>query len=138
MVIGLSRMACGRSEWKGMILSTFGGDEDSGLAGPKGFTAERGGSNGTAATLPAARSMSFMRSHREPCAASSEWPASQRKCSIRAILLPSTNAVPQAAPSCAQIGRQGNGERKAILASLHEHYEQVSISNTKTGSGDLN
>jgi hypothetical protein len=32
-------------EWKGMILSTFGGDEDSGLAGPKGFTAERGGSN---------------------------------------------------------------------------------------------
>jgi hypothetical protein len=39
---------------------------------------------------------------REPCAASSEWPASQRKCSIRAILLPSTNAVPQAAPSSAQ------------------------------------
>jgi hypothetical protein len=29
-------------------------------------------------------------------------PASQRKCSIRAILLPSTNAVPQAAPSSAQ------------------------------------
>src|SRR5437016_3941159 len=39
---------------------------------------------------------------REPCAASSEWPASQRKCSIRAILLPSTNAVPKAAPSSAQ------------------------------------
>jgi hypothetical protein len=68
MVIGLSRMACGRSEWKGMILSTFGGDEDSGLAGPKGFTAERGGSNGTAATLPAARSMSFMRSQKQTAA----------------------------------------------------------------------
>jgi hypothetical protein len=68
MVIGLSRMACGRSEWKGMILSTFGGDEDSGLAGPKGFTAERDGSNGTAATLPAARSMSFIRSQKQTAA----------------------------------------------------------------------
>jgi hypothetical protein len=33
-----------------------------------------------------------------------------------------------------KIGRQRNGERKAILASPHEHYEQLSISNTKTGS----
>jgi hypothetical protein len=49
---------------------------------------------------------------REPCAASSEWPASQRKCSIRAILLPSTNAVPQAAPSSAQNRQAKEGGEK--------------------------
>ena len=96
----------GRSDWKGTTLSPFGGDEDGGVGGPKGFTAERGGSNGTAAALPAAPLDELYAlaetNGREPCAASSEWPASQRKCSIRAILLPSTNAVPQAAPSCAQ------------------------------------
>jgi hypothetical protein len=42
-----------------MTLSIFGGDEDGGVGGPNGFTAERGGSNATAAALSAARSMTL-------------------------------------------------------------------------------
>jgi hypothetical protein len=94
--LGLSGTACGRSDRKRTTLTTFGGDEDDGVGGPNGFTAERAG--GTLDELYALAETNG----REPCAASSEWPASQRKCSIRAILPPSTNAVPQAAPSSAQ------------------------------------
>jgi hypothetical protein len=57
-----------RAERKGTTLSAFGGDEDHGVGGPNGFTAERGGSNGTAAAVPAARSMSFMRSQKQTAA----------------------------------------------------------------------
>jgi hypothetical protein len=51
-----------------MTLSIFGEDEDGGVGGPNGFTAARGGSNGTAGALPAARSMSFMRSQKQTAA----------------------------------------------------------------------
>jgi hypothetical protein len=121
-----------------MTLYPVGGDEDGGVVGPKGFTAARGGSNGTSVALLEARAMSFMRSQKQTAASLVPLQANGRphNANVRSeqsfFLQRTLYRRPRLHPL--KIGRQRNGERKAILASPHEHYEQVSISNTKTGS----